>query len=115
MHFLLTIAQRFCGPFLWFLLAAAAVTGFVALVNPKLFQALVSHGGRWIDTSRFLAILDKRFDVDRWVLPYSRVLGAMVLLAVMLIGFLYILASQRAVRPADAQAQAVSFRSSVAP
>ncbi|MBI3462607.1 MAG: hypothetical protein HY000_06030 [Planctomycetes bacterium] len=44
---------------------------------PVLFIALAKHSSHWIDTDRALKPLDRRFDIDGYVLPYSRSLGAL--------------------------------------
>jgi hypothetical protein len=68
-------------PVFWGVGGLFAVVGFVALVSPKHFAALGRFGNRWIDTSAVLSKLDRRVDVDDRLLPYSRFLGASVLLA----------------------------------
>lgn len=64
------------------LLILIGLIGLVALVSPKLFARLAQGGSRWVDTNKALAVLDRRFDVDRYVLPFSRILGLAVLLSV---------------------------------
>lgn len=66
----------------WFLLASAGLLGLVALASPKTFRSLAQFGGQWLDSSKLFAHLDKRIDVDRVVLPYSRALGAAVIATV---------------------------------
>jgi hypothetical protein len=70
------------GSISWVLLGCAGIVGFVALVSPKTFRSLADLGGRWLDSEKLLARLDKRIDIDRMVLPYSRWLGAAVLATV---------------------------------
>lgn len=82
-----TLIQNFWGPCSWFLLAAAGLIGLVALVSPKTFRSLAELGGRWLDSEKLIAQLDKRIDVDRLVLPYSRWLGAAVVAAVAILCF----------------------------
>jgi hypothetical protein len=67
-------------------LGFAGISGLIALVSPRVFHKLAAGGSRWIDTSRFVAKLDRPIDLDRLVLPYSRVLGAAVLVAVVVLG-----------------------------
>lgn len=57
----------------------------VAVASPKTFRLLAKYGGHWLDSSKLLAALDKPIDVDRLVLPYSRVLGAAVLATITLL------------------------------
>jgi hypothetical protein len=59
----------------------------VALVSPKSFRSLADYGGRWLDSEKLIAQLDKRVDVDRLVLPYSRWLGAAVVATVAFLCF----------------------------
>ena len=68
-------------PMLWGIGGFFAVVGLVAVVSPRHFATLARFGNRWIDTSHFLSKLDRRVDVDDRVLPYSRFLGASVLVA----------------------------------
>ena len=74
----------------WFLLGILCSVGILAVVSPKRFSALSARGGQWIDTNKLLATLDKRVDVDRYVLPFSRWLGLAVLVAAALISMLYV-------------------------
>jgi hypothetical protein len=89
MRILAMLAHRFWGPFSLFLLAAAGLIGLVALVSPGLFERLVDRGDHWVDTTRWLALLDKRFDVDRYVLPHARLLGALVIAVVLMISVFF--------------------------
>lgn len=71
----------------WFLLVSAGLLGVVALVSPKTFRSLAEQGGQWLDSGKLLEKLDKRIDVDRLVLPYSRILGAAVIATVAVLCF----------------------------
>lgn len=71
--------QPFWETCFWSLLAVAGVLALIALVSPAMFRSLAEYGGRWRDSSKLLEKLDKPIDVDRLVLPYSRVLGAAVI------------------------------------
>jgi hypothetical protein len=64
---------------LWSIIAFAGVMGLVALVSPRHFAAIARVGNHWVDTSKWLARLDTRVDVDSRLLPYSRHLGAALL------------------------------------
>ena len=82
MNSTLILVERIWEPCSWILLASAGVAGLVALVSPKTFQRVAEFGGAWFDSGKMLAQLDKPIDVDRLVLPHSRLLGAAVLASV---------------------------------
>ncbi len=67
---------------MWSLLALSGAAGVIALLSPRRFSVFARGGNHWLDTSRALAKLDAPIDIDSRVLPYSRVLGALVLAAV---------------------------------
>jgi len=69
----------------WVLLGIFAMFGLIALVAPGVFASLTRQSNRWVDTAKLLSTLDKRYDVDQFVLPYSRMLGAAVLVGVALL------------------------------
>lgn len=75
------------APTIWTILTLAAAVGAIALASPRLFAKLAAFGNRWIDTSSLLAKLDKRVDVDEHLMPYSRILGAVVIASVGLLMF----------------------------
>lgn len=75
-------------PIVWSLLALIAIVGVIAVASPKWFARLDAVGSRWIDTSRWIAKLDRRIDVDARVLPHSRLLGGAVLTSVGLIAWM---------------------------
>ena len=79
--------QSFWGTCFWILLAIAGLLALVALVSPATFRSLANFGGRWLDSSKLLARLDKQIDVDRLVLPYSRYLGAAVIATIAVLCF----------------------------
>lgn len=56
--------------------------GLLALVSPSLFAEVARRSGKWVDSQKVLAYLDKQVDIDSYVLPHSRMLGISVLLAV---------------------------------
>jgi len=72
------------------LLALAAAAGFVALFSPRRFSVLAARGGRWVDTNRFVQMFDKPINVDRFVIRYSRVFGAVVILAVLVLAYVFV-------------------------
>ena len=63
-------------------LILAALSGLLALVHPRWFMGLAVGGSRWIDSATLLAWFDRRFDIDGYVLPYSRLFGVLVLASV---------------------------------
>ena len=75
---------------LFVLLILAGVSGFVALVSPRHFRTLAGWSARWVDGERYLAVLDKRVDIDGYVLRHCRVLGSLVIVSVLIIGFVWV-------------------------
>lgn len=71
----------------WTLLACAGIIGCVAVCSPQAFRRLAERGAHWLDTDKIFAKLDRRFDVDRLLLPYSRWLGAAVVATVAILCF----------------------------
>jgi hypothetical protein len=62
------------------------VVGLLAVVNPRWFAVIVSQSNhQWIDTNKVLAPLDKRVNIDPYVLRHSRLLGLAVLATVALL------------------------------
>jgi hypothetical protein len=74
----------------WCVLGLLATVGLLAVLSPRRFQAIATRGSQWVDTNRLLSLLDRRVDVDQYLLPASRSLGAIVLLATVLLGFLFV-------------------------
>ena len=85
----LLLAQVTWTPFVWSLLGVTALFGLVALVSPSSFAAMATRGGQWVDTDRLFAIFDRRWDIDKHVLPFSRVLCAAVLAAVVVLALIF--------------------------
>jgi hypothetical protein len=71
----------------WGVLGVVGVLGVLALASPRHFADLSQRGSSWVDTAKLIEKLDKRFDIDKPVLRYSRVLGAAVLAAVVMLGY----------------------------
>jgi hypothetical protein len=69
-------------PLMWIGLGILVALGLLAVISPTRFSALASRSGQWVDSEKYLRVLDKRIDVDQYVLPYSRWLGVAVLFAV---------------------------------
>jgi hypothetical protein len=72
----------------WGCLGLIGLLGMVAVVRPRLFHVISRRSNQWIDTSKALAPLDKQFDIDRYVLPYSRLMGMAVLIAVAILAWI---------------------------
>jgi len=89
MYAAFSFAQFNAAPVLWFALGFLGLTGLVAVVSPKRFAALATRSNTWVDTDKLFEVFDRRVDVDRIVLPFSRVLGIAVLFAVGLLALVY--------------------------
>ena len=75
-------------PFTWTLLAVAGIFGLMAILSPRLFSTVSAWSSTWIDIDRFAKKLDKRIDIDPGFTLHSRPLGALtVVAAVVLAGF----------------------------
>jgi hypothetical protein len=77
------------SPGMWALLSVVGGIGLLAIISPSSFSALTTRSNLWIDTNKLVAALDKRVDVDRYILPFSRALGLAVVLAVAVIAILF--------------------------
>ena len=86
----LLFAKISLAPFVWTLLGIFSTIGLVAVVGPRYFSSLTNRSSTWVDTNKLLATLDTRVDIDKYVLPFSRVLGVSVLVAVGIIAFLFV-------------------------
>lgn len=71
-------------------LALSAVLGLIALLSPSAFRFVATRGARWFDSRKIVEVLDKQFDVDRYVLPHCRMLGTLVLASVAVMGYVYL-------------------------
>jgi hypothetical protein len=80
-----TLSSNLWEPLFWSVLGAVGVVGLVALVSPRGFAAMAMRSGQWIDSEKILEKLDQRFDVDQYVLPYSRTLGCFVIASVVIL------------------------------
>ena len=76
------LAALSLAPLAWVGLGMLAAVGLLAVVSPSRFTALASRSNQWVDSDKYLRVLDKRIEIDQYVLPYSRWLGLAVLLAV---------------------------------
>lgn len=89
MQAVLLFAEINWAPFVWCSLGLLGLVGFVALVSPTRFAAIATRGNTWVDSQKFLAVLDRKVDVDHLVLPFSRWLGLAVLTAAAFLATLY--------------------------
>ena len=72
---------------LWTTLALLGLVGLIAVISPNRFQKLAMRSGQWVDTNKLAEVLDKRVDIDRYVLPFSRLLGVAVILSVAVLSY----------------------------
>lgn len=77
------------GPVVWALLGIFAAAGLLALIAPRRFAALTQSSNQWVDTNKILATFDKRFDIDKFILPHARFLGFVVLLGVATLAYVF--------------------------
>jgi hypothetical protein len=66
----------------WSIVGTLAVIGTIAVICPKCFRSLAAWGNTWIDTSRMISVLDRRIDIDDFVLRHSRAFGIFVLASI---------------------------------
>ncbi|MDP6557126.1 MAG: hypothetical protein QGG71_20830 [Pirellulaceae bacterium] len=62
-------------------LASCVTCGVIAVILPLTFGKLATFLGKWVEAFPTLAFVEKRVDVDHYVLRYTRTFGALVLLA----------------------------------
>jgi hypothetical protein len=74
-------------PVAWVVLGIAGALGLLAVVSPRRFSSVAVRSGQWVDSNKVLSTLDKRVDIDAYVLPFSRALGVAILAAVALAGW----------------------------
>ena len=63
------------------LLGLCAAAGLLAVLSPRLFRRAVEVANRRFDSNRLLALFDRQYDIDRFLLPHARLLGALVVLS----------------------------------
>ncbi|MCH8924191.1 MAG: hypothetical protein IIA67_13710 [Planctomycetes bacterium] len=76
-------------PVFFLIMGISAVAGVIALISPSLFKRTAAVSGRIVDTKKILEVLDKRVDIDHFVFAHSRLLGAVVLAAVVTLVYMY--------------------------
>lgn len=87
--FAFTAAFTMLQSVLWACLGIVGFLGILALVSPRRFNVLATGSARWIDTTKLTTVVDKRIDIDRFVLPFSRLLGVAVLAAVCVLAYVF--------------------------
>lgn len=83
-------AQNFLDLLIPTALFLSGILGLLAIVSPRCFVRTAAACSRWVDSERLLRVFDRRIDVDHWMLPHSRALGALVVLSVLLLGYFWI-------------------------
>jgi hypothetical protein len=73
-------------------LGFVAVAGLLALCSPPRFSRVARWGSIWVDTNKLVDKLQRRIDIDRYVLKYCRLFGFTVLGAVAVLGSMLICA-----------------------
>lgn len=87
---LLAIGRDVWQPIVWVVVSFSALCGLLALVHPRLFAAIASHSSQWVETKKLLERFDTRYDIDHYVLPYTRLLGAAVIAAAMILAGMWL-------------------------
>lgn len=72
---LVSVGVAFCAT----IVALSLIAGLIAVVSPNRFALLVHSTGKWVDTNRWAAFLDRRIDIDRFIHPHCRIFGCLVL------------------------------------
>ncbi len=71
-------------------LVFSAVMGVIATCSPRLFGTFAGRSSRWVDSQKYLAVLDKPFNFDHRILPHSRVFGCLILASVSVLSYVFI-------------------------
>lgn len=84
-------AAQIANPALWNivffgLVGVAGLPALMAVVSPRTFARFARQGNQWFDSSKALACLDKRVDIDEMLLPFSRYLGAAAVVSLTALG-----------------------------
>jgi hypothetical protein len=77
------------APYIWAGVGILGAVGLLALSSPSRFHKLCTRSDHWVDTDKLLEPLNRRIDLDQYILPFSRILGGAVLASAVLIGYLY--------------------------
>ena len=73
----------------WSALGAVGALGLLAMLSPGRFSAISARGSHWVDTNRLLAQLDKRIEVDHYILPHARLLGLAVVVSAAILAWTF--------------------------
>ena len=73
-------------------LGFVGVAALLALCSPPAFSWLARWASLWVDTDKLVDKMQRRIDIDRYVLPYCRVFGFAVLGAVAVLGSMLVCA-----------------------
>ena len=87
-HLMIASSVNF-APYVWAGIGTLGMIGFLAIASPSRFRKLCTRSDHWVDTDKLLEPLNRRFDLDQHIMPFSQVLGGAVLAAAVLIGYLY--------------------------
>lgn len=68
-------------------LALSAVCGAIAMASPKKFRAPAVCSARWIKTEGLSKWLDRRVDVDGYVLRHPRAFGAIATISAIYLAY----------------------------
>jgi hypothetical protein len=72
----------------WAIVGVAGSMGTLALLSPRRFARLAEWSSIWVDTDRWASKLDRRVEIDSYVLRYGRRFGAVLLAAAALLAAL---------------------------
>src|SRR5690242_15115205 len=68
-------------------LALSAICGAIAMASPQRFRAIAVYSARWIETERISKWLDRRIDIDGYVLRHPRTFGAIATLSALYLAY----------------------------
>ena len=69
------------------MLALSAICGVIAMASPKRFRAIAVYSAQWIDTEGIGKWLDRRIDIDCYVLRHPRAFGAIATLSALYLAY----------------------------
>jgi hypothetical protein len=70
---------------MWSLLGFAGAVGLVAAISPRLFSRLTTWCNIWVDTENIVKKLDRRIEIDQYVVRHSRLFGILVVAVVLVL------------------------------
>lgn len=77
-------------PLVWLLLLLGGTIGLLAVASPRVFEAVATRSKTWIDTNRFVALLEKSVDIDHYFIRHSRILGSALLTSTAVLAYVYL-------------------------